>query len=133
MSRPKLALCVFALKSWYRLFHKSFDDKLFYGANSTDFQRGRIGNRREGSFGLLQIRALSLHCFNHRLNMACSTQNARNMVVAQMTGVRLKRSVTRAAPNQKSGPNRLLCPALSQPGKGGQTPASKRIVRKSEL
>jgi hypothetical protein len=27
----------------------------------------------------------------------------------------------------------LLCPALSQPGKGGQTPASKRIVRKSDL
>jgi hypothetical protein len=34
---------------------------------------------------------------------------------------------------QKLGPNRLLRSAPSQPGKGGQTPASKRIVRKSGL
>jgi len=31
--------------------------------------------------------------------------------------------------NEKLGPGRLLRPARSQPGKGGQTPASKRIVR----
>jgi len=31
--------------------------------------------------------------------------------------------------NKKLGPGRLLRPARSQPGKGGQTPASNRIVR----